>query len=126
MKRIVNASHKLSSGKRGCAVFALCAATAIALPAQTLATLYSFDWTNGLGPQAALVQGTNGDFYGTTSQQVPNNGGTVFRVTPGGTLTTLHSFRLDGRFHARCGAGPSHQWRLLRDNARGRAKLRPH
>lgn len=31
-----------------------------------LTTLYSFDLTDGAFPQAALVQGTNGDFYGTT------------------------------------------------------------
>ncbi len=60
--------------------------TAIASPAQTLTTLYSFSGsTDGGRPQAGLVQGTDGNFYGTT-------GSTIFEITPGGTLTTLHTF----------------------------------
>jgi uncharacterized repeat protein (TIGR03803 family) len=38
------------------------------------------------------VRATNGDFYGTTEGGGANNGGTVFKITPGGVLTTLHSF----------------------------------
>src|ERR1039457_1199198 len=92
MKRIVNGLSQLNRGRRAYAVFALCAATAMALPAQkTFTTLQSFDSTDGANPGAALVQATSGDFYGTT-----NHGGlgygTVFRITPGGTLTTLHRF----------------------------------
>jgi uncharacterized repeat protein (TIGR03803 family) len=62
----------------------------------TLTTLYSFcsqsDCTDGEYPQAGLVQGTNGDFYGTAWMGGANGDGTVFRITPSGTLTTLHSF----------------------------------
>ncbi len=46
-------------------------------------------------PIAGLVQAPNGNFYGTTSSWGPNNqedGGTVFELTPGGTLTTLYPF----------------------------------
>ena len=83
MKRIVNAY----------AVFVLCAATAISMPAQTLTTLHSFDGTDGFEPSAPLVQATNGDFYGTTNDGGANNAfGTVFRITATGTLTTLYSF----------------------------------
>src|ERR1039457_2574131 len=94
MKRTVNVLSKLNWGTRACAVLALCATTAIALPAQTLTTLYSFDGTDGQEPVGALVQATNGDLYGTTERGGSgiNNGGTVFRITPGGTLTTLYSF----------------------------------
>jgi uncharacterized repeat protein (TIGR03803 family) len=62
----------------------------------TLTTLYSFcsqpDCTDGSGPWAGLIQATNGDFYGTTSGGGANGGGTVFKITPSGTLTTLYSF----------------------------------
>jgi hypothetical protein len=50
MKPIVNTLRKLNWGKRACAVFAMCATTAIALPAQTCTTLYSFDKTDGEYP----------------------------------------------------------------------------
>jgi uncharacterized repeat protein (TIGR03803 family) len=84
---------KLNWRKRAYAVLVLCAATAIALPAQTYTTLHSFDGTDGASPFAGLVQATNGDFYGTTPPPGGANGeGTVFKITPSGTLTTLYSF----------------------------------
>jgi uncharacterized repeat protein (TIGR03803 family) len=59
-------------------------------------TLYSFcsqtGCTDGYGPAAALVQATGGNFYGTTPVGVDTNSGTVFRITPSGSLTTLYSF----------------------------------
>jgi uncharacterized repeat protein (TIGR03803 family) len=63
-------------------------------PAGTLTVLHSFDGTDGEKALAALVQGTDGNFYGTTSfgGANANFGGTVFKITPTGTLTTLHSF----------------------------------
>jgi uncharacterized repeat protein (TIGR03803 family) len=96
MKRIANS--------RADVVFVLCATTAIALPAQTLTTLHSFNGADGEAPQAALVQGTDGNLYGTTAfGGVNSDGGTVFKITPDGTLTTLYSFCAkpncaDGRF----------------------------
>jgi uncharacterized repeat protein (TIGR03803 family) len=73
-----------------------------------LATLHSFDSLDGQSPRAGLVQGTSGDFYGTTSMggahgscDYGNGCGTVFKITAGGMLTTLYSFRYggkDGRF----------------------------
>jgi len=38
------------------------------------------------------VQATDGNFYGTTTEAGANNGGTIFKITPGGTLTTIYSF----------------------------------
>jgi uncharacterized repeat protein (TIGR03803 family) len=60
----------------------------------TLTTLHSFDSTDGAYPLAGLVQAANGNFYGTTSQGGPHEYslGTVFEITTGGTLATLHSF----------------------------------
>ena len=46
----------------------------------------------GAYPLAGLVEGPDGNFYGTTHQNGPLGAGTVFKVTPSGTLTTLHAF----------------------------------
>jgi len=93
MKRAADALAKLNWGKRTCTVSLLCAATAILLPAQTFTTLHSFDGTDGDGYTSALVQGTDGNFYGTTFSGGANGDfGTVFKITPSGTLTTLYSF----------------------------------
>ena len=62
-------------------------------PGGTLTTLHSFDWYDGASPSAALVQGTDGNFYGTTyGGGVNHYYGTVFRITPSGTFTSLYSF----------------------------------
>lgn len=54
------------------ALFALfCAAMA---SAQTLTTLASFDSSNGAWPAAPLIQGADGNFYGTT--EIGGNPGT--------------------------------------------------
>ena len=48
--------------------------------------------TTGCNPFAGLVQGTDGNYYGTAEQGGANNQGVAFKVTPGGTYTLLHSF----------------------------------
>src|ERR1700733_6586941 len=58
----------------------------------TLTTLHSFDGTDGRLSFAGLVQATNGNLYGTTYYGGAKNSGEVFEITPGGILTTLHSF----------------------------------
>jgi uncharacterized repeat protein (TIGR03803 family) len=87
---------KFELSKMICFVSIFCMATAIALPAQTFTTLGNFDGTGGSGPNTALVQGADGNFYGTTllgGTNCPRFGcGTVFKATPSGTLTALHSF----------------------------------
>jgi uncharacterized repeat protein (TIGR03803 family) len=96
MKRTFDVLGRLN-GKRAYVISALCATTAIAVSAQTFTTLHGFDSTDGAFPAAVLVQATNGDLYGTTPFGGANNGGggnngTVFKITPSGKLTTLHSF----------------------------------
>ena len=62
-------------------------------PGGTLTTLHSFDWYDGASPSSVLVQGTDGNFYGTTYGGGANQYyGTVFKITPGGTFTSLYSF----------------------------------
>jgi uncharacterized repeat protein (TIGR03803 family) len=96
MKRPANRRSfmsKLSWGKSACAVALLCVATAIASPAQTFTTLVNFNDTNGMNPYTmSLVQGTDGNLYGITEFGGANGVGTVFKVTPTGTLATLYSF----------------------------------
>jgi uncharacterized repeat protein (TIGR03803 family) len=71
---------------------------AINSPAQTFTSLFSFDYTNGAYPYGALlVQGLNGNLYGVTSGggigSCDTGGcGTIFELTPTGTLTTLYTF----------------------------------
>jgi len=73
-------------------------------PEGALTTLYSFcsqsRCADGANPVAGLVQGTDGNFYGTTivggtgpcPGMLTPGCGTVFRITPQGALTTVHSF----------------------------------
>ncbi|MGH9642426.1 MAG: choice-of-anchor tandem repeat GloVer-containing protein, partial [Terriglobales bacterium] len=51
------------------------------------------DATNGAGPYyGPLVQGRDGNLWGTTSAGGANGGGTIFKMTPDGSLTTVYSF----------------------------------
>ena len=82
----------LRSLKMTCIAIALCL-TAISVSAQTLTTLTRFTGGNGKTPLGALVQGKDGNFYGTTfSGGANSNGGTVFKITPQGAVTTLYNF----------------------------------
>lgn len=60
------------------------------------ATLYSFcpqtACADGSVPYAGLLQATDGNFYGTTYEGGTFDDGTVFKLTPKGQLTTLHTF----------------------------------
>ena len=48
--------------------------------------------TDGARPYAPLLRATDGNFYGTTLTGGAANKGTVFKMTPVGTLTVLHAF----------------------------------
>jgi uncharacterized repeat protein (TIGR03803 family) len=85
-------------------------------PSGTLTTLYSFCsmlvpgtdvCLDGSEPEAGLTQGSDGNFYGTTYAGGANGFGTVFELTPSGTLTTLYSFCSEGGDACAEGAFPS-------------------
>jgi uncharacterized repeat protein (TIGR03803 family) len=88
-----------------------CGAIVKITPAGVLSVLYSFPYDssnnsapNGVNPVAGLLQGPDGNFYGVASYGGTGGGefcgtnveifgcGTVFKVTPSGTFTTLHNF----------------------------------
>jgi uncharacterized repeat protein (TIGR03803 family) len=75
------------------------AITAVGSQAQTFTTLANFDTANGSGSSASLVQGFDGNFYGATLFGGINGLGTVFKMTPAGVITVLHTFDgADGQY----------------------------
>jgi len=101
------AIHIACLGKRfGAHALAACVvlgSMVVACPAgraQTLNAIFRFcagynpvtgGCTGGVNPQTGLVQATDGNFYGTTGQGGPE-GGTIYKITPGGKLTMLYGF----------------------------------
>jgi uncharacterized repeat protein (TIGR03803 family) len=58
-----------------------------------LALIYSFtNGVDGSSPQAGLVLGSDGGFYGTAEVGGLNGTGTVFRISTSGKFTALYSF----------------------------------
>lgn len=66
-------------------------------------TLYSFcaqaKCADGYYPVTALIQGNDGNLYGTTSAGGANGSGTVFKITANGVLTTVASFGQGNRLY---------------------------
>jgi len=58
----------------------------------TVTTAPSNQQTVWINPSATLVQGLDGNFYGTTPSGGAYNNGTVFMITPTGTEKVLYSF----------------------------------
>ncbi len=91
--------------------------------AQTPIDVYNFGSVTGdaanPGSPSYLVQGRDGNMYGTTGTGGTSNEGAIFMVTPSGTETVLHSFQgadgtactsgltlgYDGNFYGACAAG---------------------
>jgi hypothetical protein len=89
--------EKRRIAKIACIVSIFCAATAIGSQAQTFKTLHSFNLADGQWPNASLLQGTNGNFYGTTylggaNCTVQDGCGTVFEITSKETLNKVSPF----------------------------------
>ena len=63
-------------------------------PSGSETVLYSFAGgsSDGANPYAALIQGSDGNFYGTSDAGGASGFGTVFELTPSGTETVLYSF----------------------------------
>src|ERR1035438_4494831 len=69
-------------------------------PSGSYTTLYSFSNSppDGAQPEAGLVPGSDGNFYGTTYGGGTNicGCGTLFRISPSGQYKTLYSFSAIG------------------------------
>jgi len=86
-----------TSVKRSLASLALVSfvlATAALSAAQaTFTNLFDFDQTNGQNPlYVYLVQGTDGQLYGTANGGGNQSAGTVYKITTAGAFTQLYSF----------------------------------
>lgn len=92
----------LRFGKSALALVLLYTAAAISAPAQTLTSLASFDNYDGALPYAGVVQGLDGNLYGTTyaggdtgyqgGDDCNSRCGVVYKITPAGTLTDVYKF----------------------------------
>ena len=80
-------------------------------PSGELTSLHNFDGTDGEYPESGVIQGIDGNFYGTTQSggtgtsctgEIPGCG-TIFKITPSGTFSSLHSFQVTD------GAAPAHK-----------------
>jgi uncharacterized repeat protein (TIGR01451 family) len=61
-------------------------------PAGNVTVLHSFEYSDGRNPRGVLLQGSDGNFYGTTENGGASDYGTVFKMDPAGHVTTLHTF----------------------------------
>jgi uncharacterized repeat protein (TIGR03803 family) len=93
--------------------------------------LHTFSGADGAAPMAALVQGRDGNFYGTASGGGTHNSGTIFKITSDGVLTTLYNFcaqpicadgsipetpllqASDGNFYGTTGTGGAHGFGVI-------------
>jgi uncharacterized repeat protein (TIGR03803 family) len=85
---------KFTLWKTVCAIVTVSATMATA-QAQIYTRLATFNSADGEEPEATLVQGLDGDLYGTAAFGGPSGWGTVFKMGPAG-LTPLHQFCTNG------------------------------
>ena len=97
--------------QKHCLPFVFLVIMSVVSAAQTFTMLAQFDGANGGTPVGPLVQGFNGDLYGTSefagSHGGTNFGGTAFSITTGGTLTTVYNFCVGGSGNCTDGYNPT-------------------
>lgn len=60
--------------------------------------VHAFQIPGSIGPKASLITASDGNFYGVTERGGLDECGTIFRMTPSGTVTAIHSFNcIEGR-----------------------------
>jgi uncharacterized repeat protein (TIGR03803 family) len=102
--RVEDNMKKRGIGRIAYIVAVFCVATVVTSPAQTFTTLFRFAAANGEIANGPLVQGANGNFYGTANVGGVNQSrtfcniydqlgcGTIFEITPGGKFTEIYDF----------------------------------
>lgn len=63
-----------------------------AASAQTFSVFYTFNFTDGSGPNGGLILDSAGNFYGTTQFGGSSNRGVIFKLSPAGQETVLYTF----------------------------------
>jgi uncharacterized repeat protein (TIGR03803 family) len=82
----------LNGWKKTGALLLLCAVATVSARAQIFTSLASFNGTTEGGNPNGVIQGVNGNFYGTAFYYGSYGYGVVFEMTPDGSLKTLHNF----------------------------------
>jgi uncharacterized repeat protein (TIGR03803 family) len=59
---------------------------------QTFTILHTFQSADGANPQAGVIQDSSGNLYGTAENGGTYGAGTVYKITPKGKFSVLHSF----------------------------------
>ncbi|PSR56768.1 hypothetical protein AHMF7605_26365 [Adhaeribacter arboris] len=111
-------------------------------PTGTHTVLHNFNGTSRGGwPTGNLVLGNDGNYYGLTTSAGANQLGTVFKITPTGAFTLLHTFELatggtpvgslvkgkDGNFYGVTTAGgDNYSGTIFRITAKGIYKVLHH
>ena len=62
------------------------------MPTGIVTIVYDFNGKDGRAPMAPVIQGSDGNFFGTTDRGGSNNAGVVFKLTPEGSSTVQHNF----------------------------------
>ncbi len=96
-------------GSQGGTVFSITSAGGLTTLYRFCTVVSASSCADGEAPNATLVQGANGNFYGTTALGGAHTAGTVFEISPTGTLVTLHSFcsQINSAGHCADGESPS-------------------
>jgi len=81
------------NGGSGTACIGGCGTVFELTPSGQLTILWNFEGGNdGEFPYSGPIEGTDGNFYGTTYQGGVNTLGTIYQLTPSGKLTTIYRF----------------------------------
>ena len=74
------------------ATFLLVPGRAVQAQNPTVTTVHDFISAEAVEAHSGLILGPDGNFYGTSGNGGASSFGTVYKITPAGVVTVLHSF----------------------------------